>query len=114
MRQSNDTTAPDSTGAPVTIVVHAAASNRSAIGASVNPANRGDSGSCAADKVFTHSTPLATKVSCRLLSRFMHTSNVGGSSVTLHTAEAVNPASPASPVVVMTLTAAPSRAIASR
>jgi hypothetical protein len=32
----------------------------------------------------------------------MHTSNVGGESVTLHTAEAVNPKRPAGPSVVMT------------
>jgi hypothetical protein len=46
--------------------------------------------------------------------RFRHTSKVGGSSVTLHTAEAVKPARPAGPSVVMMLTAAPSRAIALR
>jgi hypothetical protein len=46
--------------------------------------------------------------------RLRHTSKVGGSSVTLHTAEAVKPARPAGPSVVMMFTAAPRRAIALR
>ena len=44
----------------------------------------------------------------------MQTSRVGGSSVTLQTAEAVKPQRPAGPVLVITFTAAPSRAMASR
>ncbi|MCY1176089.1 hypothetical protein D9M73_163500 [compost metagenome] len=44
----------------------------------------------------------------------MHTSSVGGWSVTLHTAEAVKPQRPATPSVVMTETAPPSSAMALR
>ncbi len=44
----------------------------------------------------------------------MHTSSVGGESVTLHTAEAVKPNRPATPSVVMTDTAPPNMAIALR
>ncbi len=44
----------------------------------------------------------------------MQTRSVGGSSVTLHMAVAVNPPRPAGPLVVMTLTGAQTRAIASR
>jgi len=39
----------------------------------------------------------------------MQTRRVGGSSVTLQTAEAVKPPSPSGPVVVMMFTAAPTR-----
>jgi hypothetical protein len=44
----------------------------------------------------------------------MQTRSVGGSSVTLQIADAVNPARPALPSVVTMLTAAPRQAIASR
>lgn len=44
----------------------------------------------------------------------MQTSSVGGSSVTLHMAVAVNPPRPAGPLVVMTLTGAQTRAMALR
>ena len=46
--------------------------------------------------------------------RFRQTSRVGGVSVTLQTALAVNPARPAGPLVVIMLTAAPTWAMASR
>ena len=44
----------------------------------------------------------------------MQTSSVGGPSLTLHTAEAVKPARPPSPSVVMRWTAPATRAIAPR
>ena len=45
---------------------------------------------------------------------FMQTSNVGGWSVTLHIAVAVNPPRPAGPLLVITLTGAQTRAMALR
>ena len=63
---------------------------------------------------FTHSTPLASKAGYTDAVRFRQISSVGGSSVTLHTADAVKPARPAGPSVVMMLTAAPRRDMALR
>ena len=59
-------------------------------------------------------TWLTFSASFESLLRFRQTSKVGGLSVTLHTAEAVKPRLPPGPSVVMTFTAAPSRAMASR
>ena len=64
--------------------------------------------------VLTHKTPLFLIALMRLAASFMHTSSVGGSSVTLQTADAVNPHHPLAPVLVMMLTAAASRAMPSR
>ncbi len=112
MRQSNDTVAPSSSGEPVTPVLHCAAAKRSAMG--VLPPNRLDRSRCAPARVFTQSCPLTVTMGCADALRFRHTSSVGGSSVTLHTAVAVKPARPLGPSVVMMLTAAARRAMASR
>ena len=80
----------------------------------MKPAKIDDNASCEAASVLTQSTAFALNASLESLLRFMQTSNVGGSSVTLHTADAVNAHRPAGPSDVMTLTAAPSRAIALR
>jgi hypothetical protein len=74
-------------------------------------ANRADTSCWAALSTFTHSTPLPAKKRWAKDERFMHTSTVGGLSVTLQTAEAVKPAGPSGPSVVMTVTAPGSRAM---
>src|ERR1700709_896602 len=78
------------------------------------PAKTGDSPSCAGVSVFTHSTPFCRIAGYESLVRLAHTRRVGGVSVTLVTALAVKPARPPAPSVVITFTAAPRRAIASR
>ena len=78
------------------------------------PANTGDSSSCALASVFTHSAAFSFIAGYESLVRLAQTSRVGGESVTLHTADAVKPARPPGPSVVITFTAAPRRAIASR
>src|SRR5471030_2585871 len=112
MWQSKETMAPLSTGEPVVSRDHCAAARRSAIG--VLPPNRFDRDSWLSANVLTHSTSFSLNVAYTDAERFRHTSKVGGESVTLHTAEAVNPARPAGPSVVMILTAEPRRAMASR
>src|SRR5271165_3855433 len=113
IRQSKLTTAPCSAGAPVFSTNQLPAPKRSSI-TSVRPPNTADRSSWSDPSVFTHSTRLVLNTTLRSLARFMHTSKVGGSSVTLHTADAVKPPRPAGPSVVTTFTAAPRRAIASR
>ncbi len=58
--------------------------------------------------MFTQSMPLEIKKSCDHALRLIHTSNVGGVSVTLHTAETVIPYLLFSWAVVTTETALPS------
>ena len=81
---------------------------------SVRPAKTGESDCWPPLSVLTQRTPFRLKSSFDWLPRFMQTSSVGGVSVTLHTAEAVKPRRPPGPSLVITFTAAPSRAIASR
>jgi len=76
--------------------------------------NRRDKVSWPAASVLTHSTPLASVVSWADERRFRHTSSMGGSSVTLQTAEAVRPTRPAGPELVTMCTEAPRRAMAAR
>src|SRR5699024_2416202 len=101
-----------SCGHPVTPVCQRAAAKRCSMG--VLPPKRLESGSCPALSVFTHSVRFSLNTGQTDAPRFRHTSNVGGGSVTLQTALAVNPARPAGPSVVMILTAAPMQDIASR
>lgn len=61
-----------------------------------------------------HRTPFAPVCACMEFSRLAHTSRVGGASLTLHTAVAVNSACPAGPSLEMIVTAAASAAMASR
>ncbi|MCY1453922.1 hypothetical protein D9M71_709480 [compost metagenome] len=65
-----------------------------------------------APKTFTVKILLSRKCACELADWFIHTNNVGGVSVTLQTAEAVNPKRPDMPAVVTTLTALVSKDIA--
>ena len=74
----------------------------------------GDKPSCAGVRVFTHKTLFFMNAPYESFDRLTHTINVGGVSVTLVTADAVKPARPPGPSVVITFTAAPNRAIASR
>src|SRR5690242_9668165 len=67
-----------------------------------------------AERTLTHSTPFSRMTALLRLERLMQTRSVGGSSVTAHTAEAVQPARPAAPSEVITLTDAPRPAMASR
>ena len=112
--QSKLTTAPSSTGAPVSSTRQSPSTNRSSTRWPFAPAKSGESASWAAASVLTQSTPFALTSPCISPPRLRQTSSVGGSSVTLQTAEAVQPPRPAGPAVVTTVTAAPSRAIASR
>ncbi|MDW7603783.1 hypothetical protein R1V99_25390, partial [Stenotrophomonas maltophilia] len=61
---------------------------------------------------FTVKILLSRKCACELAAWFIQTNNVGGVSVTLQTAEAVNPKRPDMPAVVTTLTALVSKDIA--
>src|ERR1700730_5784593 len=108
MRPSNETRAPCSTGVPVTSVVQSPLSKRCSGLHWVAPENTEAISVCEELTVFTHRTAFSLKNGLLRLERLMHTASIGGSSVTLHTALAVMPVRPAAPLVVMTLTAAPS------
>src|SRR5690606_32577789 len=99
------TSASTRRGQPVRPVCHSAAAKRSAIG--VLPPKTLESDSWPAARVLTHSAWCWRKVGHTEAERLRQTSSVGGVSVTLQTALAVNPARPAGPSVVITLTAAP-------
>ncbi|EJK91382.1 hypothetical protein UUU_14070 [Klebsiella pneumoniae subsp. pneumoniae DSM 30104 = JCM 1662 = NBRC 14940] len=112
MRQSKLTRAASSRGQPVAPVCQSAAAKRSSI--AVLPPNSVDRASCPAARVLTHSVWCSLNTGHTEAERFRQTSRVGGVSVTLQTALAVNPARPTGPSVVIMLTAAPTWAMASR
>src|SRR4051794_10148912 len=91
-RQSSATSASGDEGAPVASVVQACCAKRCAIGTPPARANSCDTSIWPARSQFTLSTPLALMTALAALRRLMHTSTVGGVSLTDETAEHVTPA----------------------
>ena len=82
--------------------------------APVCPAKTPERCCCPAASALTHRVPLSLNATLSLLARFTQTMSVGGSSLTLQTADAVKPTGPLRTTQVTIFTAAPRRAMASR
>ena len=109
--QSKLTKASSKIGAPVLRVVHSPILNRSSE-LNLLDANAFEMYSCCVLSTFTASTLFLIKCACEREDWFIHTSNVGGVSVTLQTADAVKPCVHAIPSVVITFTAVVNKDIA--
>src|SRR6266702_7788097 len=93
--QSIDMIAPPSAGAVPSHESHSPCAKRSAIG--TLPENAADNPCWSTLSVLMQTAPFAMVAAYADEPRLIHTSTLGGASVTLHTAEAVKPARPPGP-----------------